>query len=357
MRRESHFPKLRPVSDDAGLFVVKNLNEESMIQFFAALGSILVAAVWGFAFVVVKDSLASVSATYICAMRFSIAAIILGLLFFKRIRRMKIDTLKKSAVIGVFLFLAYFFQTVGCNYTTPGKNAFFTTGYVILMPFFGWLVYKARPAWFVFFAAVLQIAGIGFLSLGSDIKKGISLTLGDWLTLLGSVFYCLQMFYQGFFSKKDRESDPFVYAFVQFALCAVLNWIISPFYNAESNSFTLQIQRFPLEAFRNGHFVVSIIYLGFFSTALAFVLLNIGFKYLDFTLATILFSFESVFGMFFSVLIPVNGAKENLSVWGVIGCVLIFIAVLLAQIKKGSSCLRFRSFCNIIFRKWTTKTP
>jgi len=327
-----------------------------MVKFWAALGSLFVAAIWGFAFVVVKDSLNSVSATYMCAMRFSIAAVVLGFLFFRRIRRMSGDTLKRASIIGVFLFFAYFFQTVGCNYTTPGKNAFFTTGYVVLMPLYGWIVYKRRPAWFVFLAAVLQVVGIGFLSLGDDIKKGISLTLGDSLTLLGSVFYCLQMFYQGFFSKKDKESDPFVYAFVQFTVCALLSWIISPFYNAETNRLSLDIQHFPIWAFENGRFVLSVIYLGLISTALAFVLLNIGFKYLDFTPATILFSFESVFGMLFSIMIPINGVRESLSVWGAIGCILIFLAVVLAQMRKVSLGLRFRTFYNII-RKWTTKSP
>ena len=58
---------------------------------------------------------------------------------------------------------------------------------------------------------------------------------------------------------------------------------------------------------------------------------NIGLKYLNPSLATILLSFESVFGMLFSILIPINGIRETLSPWGAVGCVLIFIAVLLAQ--------------------------
>ena len=76
---------------------------------------------------------------------------------------------------------------------------------------------------------------------------------------------------------------------------------------------------------------MSVLYLGVLSTAVALVLQNIGLKYLNASLATILLSFESVFGMLFSVLIPVNGMRESISVWGLAGCAMMVIAVILAQ--------------------------
>ena len=61
------------------------------------------------------------------------------------------------------LFLAYYTQTVGITDTTPGKNAFLTAVYCVLVPFLFWAVDKARPDKFNIIAAVLCIAGIGLV--------------------------------------------------------------------------------------------------------------------------------------------------------------------------------------------------
>ena len=302
-----------------------------MIQVLSGLCCLIAAAVWGFAFVVVKDSLAYISPLYMVAFRFSIAAVVMMIVFFQRLKRINKAYLLKAGLVGVFLFLGYLTQTVGCNFTTPGKNAFFTTVYVVIIPFLCWAVMKKRPKWFVFAAVFIQIAGIGFLSLGEDIRDGIRLNDGDVLTLACGVFFALQMFWQGAFSKTGEETDPFLYALIEFAVAALLGWLCAPFYDMKNSAFTLQIQPFPVELMQNTRCIVSVLYLGLGSTALAFAMQNIGLKYLNPSLATILLSFESVFGMLFSILIPINGIRETLSPWGAVGCVLIFIAVLLAQ--------------------------
>ena len=301
------------------------------MRVFAAVASLLAAAIWGFAFVVVKDSLSAVSAAYMMALRFTMAFFVLVAFLFPRLKRLNRRYLWNGVLIGVFLFFAYLLQTIGCNYTSPGKNAFFTTVYVILIPLYTWLVHKKRPALLVFVAAGMQVSGIGLLSVGSDIRNGISLSLGDWLTLFCAAFYCLQMFYQSEFYKDERDNDPVLYALVEFGTVAVLSWLFAPFYDSSRNCLTLAVQGFPVGAFASRAFVASMLYLGLGSTALAFVLQNVGLKYLPPALATILMSFESVFGMLFSLLIPVNGEREQLSSWGIAGCVLVFAAVLLAQ--------------------------
>lgn len=289
------------------------------------------AAIWGFAFVVVKDSLNAVSAAYMLAFRFTIGALFLSLVFFKRLKKINRKYLINGFIIGLFLFLGYLTQTIGCNYTTPGKNAFFTTIYVVLIPLIMWPVRRKVPAWNVFVAAVLQLVGIGFLSLTEDIRAGIQLSVGDVLTLICGFFYALQMFSQSEFTQNSDADDPLVYAVLQMVVAALLSWICAPFYSSQTGLFTLQIQPVPFEIFSNVRVLSSILYLGILSTGIAFLLQNIGLKYLNTAYATILLSFESVFGMLFSVLIPVNGVREQLSAFGILGCVLIFTAVLLAQ--------------------------
>ena len=305
--------------------------EVFMVRFFAVFGMLFTAAIWGFSFVVVKDSLNDVSAAYMIAIRFSIAALAVGLLFFRRLKKINVQYLKKDGLIGIFLFLAYLSQTIGCNYTTPGKNAFLTTFYVVLIPFVAWIVCRKRPEWPVFVAVLLQILGIGFLSLGDDVKSGLNFNFGDFLTLVCAVFFCLQMFFQSYFSKTSEENDPVVYAFIQFAVGAVLAWLVAPFYDAEKNILMVNFQPLSMVDFASKGFIMSALYLGLAGTAVAFVVQNIGLRFLNPALATILLSFESVFGMIFSILIPVNGVREKLGVCGIIGCIFIFAAVIIAQ--------------------------
>ncbi len=129
-----------------------------MIQVLSGLCCLIAAAVWGFAFVVVKDSLAYISPLYMVAFRFSIAAVVMMIVFFRRLKRINKAYLLKAGLVGVFLFLGYLTQTVGCNFTTPGKNAFFTTVYVVIIPFLCWAVVKNLPEWVVFGAVFCQVS-------------------------------------------------------------------------------------------------------------------------------------------------------------------------------------------------------
>ena len=160
------------------------------------------------------------------AIRFSIAAIGLAIIFCKRLKRIDKKHLLMGGVTGLFLFLAYLVQTIGCSYTTAGKNAFLTTIYVILIPLIGWPLYKKRPHWHVFVAAGLSLTGIGLLALGGDDISGIN--IGDILTLLCGLFFALHILWT---EKCNKEScDTIIITMLQFAFAAFFGWILAPFY-------------------------------------------------------------------------------------------------------------------------------
>ncbi|MBQ7619813.1 MAG: EamA family transporter, partial [Treponema sp.] len=103
---------------------------EKTRRVLASIGLVTTAAIWGFAFVIVKDSLDYIGPIWMMAARFSIAAIALAFVFFKKLKALTWTKFFHGALTGAFLFLGYAFQTVGCAYTTAGKNAFLTTLYV-----------------------------------------------------------------------------------------------------------------------------------------------------------------------------------------------------------------------------------
>ena len=285
-------------------------------QVFASLGLLLTAAVWGFAFVVVKDSLDYVGSVYMVAIRFSIAAIGLAIIFCKRLKKIDKKHLLMGGVTGLFLFLAYLVQTIGCSYTTAGKNAFLTTIYVILIPLIAWPLYKKRPHWHVFVAAGLSLTGIGLLALGGDDISGIN--IGDILTLLCGLFFALHILWT---EKCNKEGcDTIIITMLQFAFAAFFGWILAPFMDGA----------FPIAAVQTPKVVLSMLYLGLFSSMICFSLQNIGLKYVQSSLASLFLSFESVFGVLFSTIF----LHETLTLKMAVGCALIFSAIVIAECLK-----------------------
>ncbi len=281
----------------------------------ASCGLVTAAAIWGFAFVIVKDSLDYVGAVWEIAFRFSIAALLLAAIYAKKLPLLDAAAWRHGIVLGSFLFLAYFLQTIGCKYTTAGKNAFLTTIYVILVPLFGWALGARRPGWHVFVAALLAVAGIALLALPDGGTSLLAVNNGDILTLACGIFYALHIC---FVARYAGREDPVLLTVLQFAVAALLGWLSAPFVDGA----------FPAQAAAQPRVIMAMLYLGVFSTMVAFVLQNLCLKYVPSALAALLLSLESVFGVLFGTAI----LKEQLSARMWLGCALIFAAILGAEV-------------------------
>jgi drug/metabolite transporter (DMT)-like permease len=281
---------------------------------FCSVGLVLCACIWGFAFVVVKDSLDYIGPVWMIAFRFSIAAFCLGLLLRKRLLGLTKKTFMRGMLLGFFLFMAYLLQTIGCKFTTAGKNAFLTTVYVVLVPLFAWPLFRKRPSWYVFVAALMSVSGIGLLALKNE-GNILSMNKGDVLTLSCGIFYALHILFTSHFNAYD---DPLLLTVLQFAVAAFLGWICAPFMDGT----------FPLKIFANARVFFSILYLGLLSTLVCFVLQNVGLKYVAPAMASLFLSLESLFGVLFSSLF----LGESFTPRMLLGCALIFFAIILAEV-------------------------
>lgn len=279
----------------------------------ASAGLLLAATIWGYSFVTVKDSLDYIGPMYMIAYRYTIAALAMSLIFIKKWKLLNKEYLLQGLFTGSFLFLAYVTQTIGCDYTTAGKNAFLTTVYVIFIPFITWLLSRKRPRFYVFIAAFMSITGIGFLALGSDDAGGLN--VGDILTIICGIFFALHIIFTEKFN--HRGGDPLFLTLLQFVFTAIFGWISAPIYDGA----------FPVATAFTGRVVGSMLYLGLLSTMVGFSLQNIGLKYVQSSLASLFLSFESVFGILFSTIF----LHEAFTLKMFFGCVLIFTAVLLAE--------------------------
>ncbi len=277
----------------------------------AQIGIIITTIIWGIAFVVVKDALDFIPAVYMVAIRFSLAAVFLMLVFHKKLKLMSWRYLGVGAWIGLWLFVAYVLQTVALHSTTAGVNAFLTTVYVVWAPFLAWLLFRNRPKNQCLLAAGIAVVGIALLSLQGGFRIGI----GELLTLLCGVAFALHMV---FIDRFTQDYDPILLTILQMIFVAVFGWMTAPVIDGPM----------PEGMFSGPGFWKAVLYLGILSTAMGFLLQTVGQKYLQVTTAAILLSLESVFGMLFSVLL----LGESLGGKKILGCVLLFGAVLISQI-------------------------
>lgn len=298
---------------------------------FALLSTLmlLTAAIWGFSFVVVKDSLKLIGPVWMLSYRFSIAAVFMAAIYFKKLHSLTRTTILQGCLLGVFLFTAYLLQTIGCKHTTAGKNAFFTTIYVFLVPLFSALMMKTKLRIKTLFCALLSLGGIALLSLGGDAaNQEAAFNFGDVLTLLCSVFFALHIAYG---AKSTQASDPLTLSVLQFLVAAILGTFTAPLFDGPPSASQLLDKKV----------VISMIYLGVFSTMVGFALQNVGLKYLPSNFASLLLSTESLFGAIFGVVL----LHEAMTVCTVAGGLLMTASLVLSQVSVPFFCKKCFGFC------------
>lgn len=269
---------------------------------------VIATLIWGSTFFILKDTLDDVDLMFLLAFRFSLAAAILALVFWKRWRVMDLRYLWQGGAMGALLFAAYAVQNYGLMDTTPGKNAFFTAVYCVIVPFLYWAVDRLRPSRWNVLAALLCVAGIGFVSWDG----GLALTTGDLLTLLSGFIYACHIVAV---SKFSQGRDIFILTILQFAATALCCWV-----------GTLFTHGVPTEGLPQRAWWV-LLYLAIAATTLALLFQNVGQKYTDPSSSALLLSLEAPFGVAFSVLF----GSESPAPLMYLGFFLIFLAVVCSE--------------------------
>ncbi|AXI01403.1 DMT family transporter [Sporosarcina sp. PTS2304] len=280
-----------------------------MKKYIGEIGLVITAVIWGSGFVMSAIALDHYTPYQILAVRFTIGAVMLSIVFHKRLRQMDKSVLWKGALLGLLLYMAFALQTVGLQFTTPSKNAFLTGVNVVIVPFIALILYKRRLDTFELFGAVLALIGVAVLSL----QWSAGINIGDVLTLGCAVMFAFHIFYTARFV---RTEDAVLLTLLQMAVAAVVGCVTVILLG--ETSFSIDTTG-----------VSSLLYLAVFSTTIAFLMQTIGQKYVSETKAAIILSTESVWGMIFSVAL----AYELLTFRMFLGALLIFIAIVLSEVK------------------------
>lgn len=213
---------------------------------------------------------------------------------------------------GVILTLSTSLQQIGIQYTTAGKAGFITALYILIVPLLGIVLGKkvGTKTWI----------GVGLAVLGMYllcIKEGFSISYGDFMVLLCAVVFSLHILTVDYFSPKV---DGIRLSCIQFFVCGCISAF--PMVLMEQPHLSQILQAW-----------LPLAYAGVLSSGVAYTLQIITQKHLNPTVASLLMSLESVFAVLTGWLV----LKERLSVKELLGCVLVFAAIILAQLPQKQS--------------------
>lgn len=210
---------------------------------------------------------------------------------------------------GSALFVASSLQQIGLVYTTAGKAGFITSLYIVIVPFLGLLLgRKIRPILWI--CVALGTVGLYLLS----IKEGFQIGLGDLLVMICAFGFATHILVIDHFSPK---ADGVKLSCIQFLVCGLLSIPFMALFETVNWSDILQCW-FP------------ILYAGAMSCGIAYTLQVIAQKHTDPTVASLILSLESVLAVIFGILI----LKEQISLRETLGCVVMFTAIILAQLPS-----------------------
>jgi drug/metabolite transporter (DMT)-like permease len=284
-----------------------------MTRVQANLLLLLAGAIWGAGFIAQSTAMETLGPIWFIGLRFAVATLVaLPFAFWEKARAKSPvrpqDTLG-FVLTGLVLFAAAAFQQVGLLTTTVTNSGFLTGLYVVFTPILTVLLLRRRPHWIVWPAAFMASFGIFLLSGGTL----AALTVGDMLTIFCAVLWSVQMICVGVFA--GRSGRPIALSIVQFAVCAVLGCAAGALFEPVS-----------LAAIQGA--LPEILYAGFLSSGIAFILQNVAQRYTTAPQAAIFLSSEALFAALFGVLL----LGETISPAGYVGCTVIFLAMLAVEL-------------------------
>lgn len=292
----------------------KKTSIKSSLMLFGA------AVIWGVAFVAQSVGMDYMGPLTFNGARFLIGGVVLLPVIWYRGKTKNIEEIsggKKEllaggACCGLFLCLASLLQQYGILYTTVGKAGFLTTLYIIIVPVCGIFLHK-KIGVKIWIGAVIAVAGMYLLCMSG----GFTVSKGDGLVLLCALAFSGHILVVDYFSPKV---DSVKLSCIQFLTSGIVCTLLAFLFETPS-----------MEALLAGW--VPVLYAGVLSCGVAYTLQVVGQKNVEPTIASLLLSMESVVSVLAGWLI----LNQTLSLRELMGCVLVFAAVILVQIPDKSA--------------------
>lgn len=302
--------------EDAGVATTRSFTQAlpgpRSRQLQADLSLLLVTAIWGTTFVLVKDATRTLPPLTFIALRFTIGFLALVVIFGPRLRHATWREVGAGAIIALFLYGGFLTQTLGLQTTPASVTAFITGLCTVMTPVVAFFLLRHRPAPNVLVGVVLATVGLGLLVLRDD----FALASGDLLVLLCALFFALQIVVVGKYAPKY---DVIVLSVVQIGVVAAVAWPVALL--SEQANFAVPAQVW-----------LNVTFLGVVGTGLVFLIQTVAQRFTSPTHAALIFTMEPVFAAFFAYL----WLGEVVAGRGFAGAALILAGMLLAELRRGN---------------------
>lgn len=274
----------------------------------ADLSLLIITVIWGVTFVTVKTALQDIGVFSFLAIRFFIAFLFLALIFLRRWSRLDWPTFKAGAVLSLWLFAGYAFQTVGLLYTSASNAGFITGLTVVLVPCLAALFARRIPGPGTVAAVLLAVSGLGLLTLSVT----FSFNFGDILVLFCAVSFALQIFLLGRYAPLYDTS---LLAMLQIGITGLLSAIVA-----------LAFEPFSLHIAPGVWTALAITAIP--ATSLAFLIQTWAQRFTTPSRTVIILALEPVF----AALAGVYYLDESLTLPQLLGCALILAGTLASEL-------------------------
>lgn len=288
---------------------MKHVKKETLSTY----GLIFVALFWGLGFPALKVVSDSIPTFYLIGLRFFMAAVLLCIIFFRRLKKINKALMSSAFILSIFLFACYFCATLGIKYTTSAKASFFSCLGLLVIPIILRLFYKEKISRRVIVSIAICTAGLFLFSYTTGM--GFYLSTGDLICLGCSVTGATHVIMTG---RVARNQDPTLLATIQMLFVSVWAFVTA-----------FLLEDFP-DRISLTHWGV-MIFLAVFCTAIAFVLLCSCTRYISSARAGVILTIEPVTGALFSAYL----LKDHLGVNGIIGGALIFAGMIYMELGES----------------------
>jgi drug/metabolite transporter (DMT)-like permease len=279
---------------------------------------LITAIIWGSAFIAQRAGMDNIGPFLFTGLRFTLGAITLipVLLLLHRLSKTPIQldrpVLIGGCLMGLLLSIGINLQQVGLLFTSVTNSGFITGLYVIVVPILA-LLFGERTGSGTWLGASLAVIGMCLLSIGENFQ----VASGDWLQLAGAFAWGAHVLIVGHFASRH---DPMLLSIIQFAFCAII-------------SLALALLFEPIQPHDIAQAAPALLYGGIIAAGIGYTLQVVAQRDAIASHAAIIFSLEAVFAAFFGAWL----LDEALTFRGYLGCALMFIGMLVAQLWPKKS--------------------
>lgn len=289
---------------------------------------LLTALIWGVSFIAQSKGVEQIPPMTFNGIRSLLGGVVLlPVIYFldsgKRRKGLPVQPIDKTLIkggvmCGIFLCIATTLQTAGMIYTSPGKAGFITALYMVIIPIVN-LFFGKKPRPIILVSVFIAVIGLYLMC----IQSSLALNFGDLLILLCAFVFAGHILVVDHYSPKV---DGVKLSCIQFFVCGIINIAAALLFEKPS-----------LVPLRSAWGAIA--YSGIMSCGVAYTLQIVGQKYTDPTSASILMSLESVFATLSTVILVALGWNITggaMTMREILGCVLMFIAIILVQLPEKS---------------------